>query len=236
MQVLAVQHVTFEDLGHFEELLRPYARTMVYREAALLDFSALDPLEADLLIVLGGPIGVYETEDYPFLAEETAWLQRRLQADLPTLGICLGAQLIAAALGAKVYPSGVKEIGWSPLELSETGKQSCLNALAGQAVLHWHGDTFDLPENARLLASTPLCRQQAFARGRALALQFHPEVSAAGMERWFIGHTLEINTTEGVSVRGLRADTTRHIDGLRQQGADFLKCWMRAVGLADGLA
>src|SRR5262249_57807158 len=122
---------------------------------------------AEVLIVLGGPIGVYQEQDYPFLTDELRVLERRLAADLPTLGICLGAQLMARALGAKVYAGPRKEIGWSPLHLSAAGRRSCLAPLAKRqaAVLHWHGDTFDLPAGATHLASTPDYPHPALACG-----------------------------------------------------------------------
>ncbi|XUJ33596.1 glutamine amidotransferase-related protein [Bradyrhizobium japonicum] len=104
--------------------------------------------------MLGGPIGVYETERYPFLTREIDLLERRLAQGLPTLGICLGAQLMAKALGARIYAGGVKEIGWGSVTLTDAGQASSLKPLAESApVLHWHGDTFDLPDNAARLAS-----------------------------------------------------------------------------------
>jgi GMP synthase (glutamine-hydrolysing) len=104
------------------------------------------------------------------------------------MGICLGAQLIARAAGARVYPSGVKEIGFAPITLTEAGCDSCLAAFADDPLtLHWHGDTFDLPEGATLLASTPGCRNQAFSLGpTVIGFQFHPEAGGPGFERWLI--------------------------------------------------
>src|SRR5690606_19806428 len=137
-----------------------------------------------LLVILGGPIGVYETQDYPFLQQEIDLLKVRLEQNLPTLGICLGAQLIAHALGADVYAGPHKEIGWSKLTLSQA-KNNPLTALNESKVLHWHGDTFDLPANAELLASSTLYSNQAFRVGNnILALQFHAEVAAASLEKW----------------------------------------------------
>jgi GMP synthase (glutamine-hydrolysing) len=165
----------------------------------------LDPLAADLFIVLGRPIGAYEDEQYPFLREELALLKSRLAANRPTLGICLGCQLIARALGARVYPMGVKEIGFSPIRLSPEGKRSCLSALAEDGtVLHWHGDTLDLPPGAVNLAYTETCPNQAVAYGpNILGLQFHLEVSATQFECWLIGYACEL-ATAGVPVADLR--------------------------------
>ena len=160
-------------------------------------------------------------------------LERRLAADLPTLGICLGAQLMARALGARVYPGPGKEIGWSPLTLTEAGHASPLVHLAGDktSMLHWHGDTFDLPEGATLLASTDLCRHQAFSWGRAaLGFQCHPEAQAAALERWLIGNACEI-AGAGLSVPRLREDATRFGPTLETQGTKCFADWLEAVGL-----
>ena len=232
---LAIRHVAFEDLGSFAPVLVRRGCHVVFREAGADDLAAIDPLGPDLLVVLGGPIGVYEDEDYPWVRDELALLERRLAADRPTLGICLGAQLMARALGAKVHPGGNgKEIGWSPLTLTAAGHNSALAHIGPDRtqVLHWHGDTFDLPAGATLLASTPRYAHQAFAYGRrALGLQFHPEVTACGLERWFIGHTCEIGAAPGVSVADLRAQTARHGAGLETRGPIFFQAWLEQIGL-----
>lgn len=181
--------------------------------------------------MLGGPIGAYEAEIYPFLAHEIALIERRLRADRPTLGICLGCQLMARALGARVYPSGIKEIGWGPLALTREGRASALGALAPERtqVLHWHGDTFDLPPGAALLASTALCANQAFSVGNALALQFHAEIEAPALERWFIGHACEIGATEGVDVPSLRRDSANWGPKLAIAGREMFAAWLDAL-------
>ena len=118
---LALRHVGFEDLGSFEIPLKEAGYAIEYIDIAERDPATLDPLDADLFFILGGPISVYDHADYPFIAAEIELLRVRLGADLPTLGICLGAQMMAAALGARVYPAPEREIGWSALDLSETG-------------------------------------------------------------------------------------------------------------------
>jgi GMP synthase (glutamine-hydrolysing) len=141
-----------------------------------------------LLIVLGGPIGAYETDTYPFLAAEIALLERRLMHDRPTLGICLGSQLMAKALGARVFPGPLKEIGWGRIDLTEAGAGSSLASLGSEdsEVLHWHGDTFDLPAGAVRLACNANYENQAFAFGQAaLALQFHAEADPGSLEKWY---------------------------------------------------
>ena len=178
---LAIRHVPFEDLGTLAAVLADHGYAIAYKVAGIDTLAAIDPAGPDLLIVLGGPIGAYEEDAYPFVLDELRLLERRLATDLPTLGICLGAQLMTRALGARVYPGPQKEIGWSPLTLTEAGSRSCLRCLSPERtpVLHWHGDTFDLPDGATRLASTEVCENQAFSWGsRALALQFHAEVRA----------------------------------------------------------
>ena len=194
---IAIRRLHFEDLGTLAPILEGAGYQVRYLDVCVEDLAALNPAESDLLVVLGGPIGAYEDDLYPTLKDELKLLEKRLAAQRPTLGICLGAQLMARALGARVYPTGGKEIGWGPVTLSAAGRESAFRHLGqdGVAVLHWHGDTFDLPQDATLLASTRFSRNQAYAWGaNALGFQFHPEASAARLEQWFIGHACEIAT------------------------------------------
>jgi len=226
-----IRHLAFEDLGSLELALHQQNYTIKYVESGLNDVTDIDS-NTDLLVVLGGPIGAYDEQDYPFIVDELQLLEHRFQADLPTLGICLGAQLMARSLGAKVYPGYCKEIGWSPLELSVAGMNSPLAHLAAEQtfVLHWHGDTFDLPNGALHLAASSKYQNQAFSWGkRSLALQFHPEVTADGLERWFIGHACEISTTSNVSVAQLRQDTARYAKQLEQQAAKLWQSWLESL-------
>jgi GMP synthase (glutamine-hydrolysing) len=227
-----LRHVPFEDLGLLAPLLELRGHAVRYVEVPLTSLRDIDPREPDLVVVLGGPIGVYEVDAYPFLSAETEFVARRLEAGRATLGICLGSQLMAQALGARVYPSGFKEIGWAPIELTPEGQASSLRHLARTAVLHWHGDTFDLPAGALRLASTPVCLNQAFSFGdRALALQFHAEAVGNALESWFVGHTAEIGATPGISVPQLRADTARWKDAMTEHGTAFFADWLAGAGL-----
>lgn len=229
---LAIRHVAFEDLGSFGPALDSRGYDIRYLEAGWDDLGAVDGTAPDLLVVLGGPIGAYEEDLYPFLNDELKLIEARLKAGKPTLGICLGAQLMARALGAKVYGNGAKEIGWSPLDLTAAGRTSVLAPLEATPVLHWHGDTFDLPDGAVNLASTPITRHQAFSWGKAaLGLQFHIEATARGLERWYIGHAAEISGTAGVTVPALRTAAAHHAAALEESGRAVLACWLDTVGL-----
>ena len=139
---------------------------------------------------------------------------------------------MARALGAEVAPGPRRELGYFPVELTDRGRRSPLARLEGQAVLHWHGDCAGLPGGADLLALTPDCQVQAFALGgHGLALQFHVEVEAAGLEAWLIGHALEISQTDGAEVTRLRADAARWSDSLNRAAEELLVQWLEPLGL-----
>jgi len=227
---VAIRHLAFEDLGVFESVLARAGYKVHYYDIGIDELWTLEPVKTDLVVVLGGPIGAYEDAKYPFLAEEIDILEQRLAAGQPTIGICLGAQLMARALGARVYPGPEKEIGFAPIHLTEEGRASCLAAFEDRPVLHWHGDTFDLPDGAVRLASTAACENQAFAYGRnAIAFQFHPEAGAGGFERWLIGHTLELHAA-GKRVDQLRADHQAFAPDLKRRAAACLETWLGQLG------
>jgi GMP synthase (glutamine-hydrolysing) len=234
--VVALRHVAFEDLGLLAPLLRSRGWDITLLDvpsADLTDAKVVASIEqADLLVVLGGPIGVGDAEAYPFLTPELRLIERRLTQDQPLLGICLGSQLMASALGSRVYPGGTKEIGWGHLQLTDAGMASCLAPLADPdaMVLHWHGDTFDLPDGATRLASSPLYENQAFAYGRnALALQFHIEADPARLEEWYVGHTAELGAA-GISVKALRAATAQVASRVGVQAERIFDRWLRDIG------
>ncbi|MFD1910707.1 glutamine amidotransferase [Halodurantibacterium flavum] len=229
LSLQAIRHVHFEDLGSSEAILHEAGYDIEYLDVADRDPSAIDPLAADLLVVLGGPIGVNDADTYPVVSKEIDLLKARLAANRPTMGICLGAQLMAAALGAPVYPGPRKEIGWSTLELTASSGQNPLAALQGVPVLHWHGDTFDLPDGCELLASTTICRNQAFSRGpNILGLQFHPEVAVARFEHWLLGHASELSTAN-ISPVALRRDAQLYGKGLEAANARVLRGWLAQI-------
>jgi GMP synthase (glutamine-hydrolysing) len=227
--ILAIRHIAFEDLDSFESVLKVRGHDIRYIEAASDDLAALPHDMPAPVFVLGGPIGAYEEALYPFINAELRFIERRLAAKLPILGICLGAQLMARALGTRVYPAKAKELGWAPITLTDAGERSVLKPLGNGPVLHWHGDTFDLPQGATRLASTAICENQAFSVGtHALALQFHMEAAAKGLERWYVGHTMEL-ATEKIAVPTLRAQSQDLAPAANARGTACLAAWLDAL-------
>jgi GMP synthase (glutamine-hydrolysing) len=228
---LAVRHVAFEDLGLLALLLAARGYDIRYHEAGVDRFDADTLLAPDLVVVLGGPIGVYEADVYPFITGEVAAIAARLRANQPLLGICLGAQMMASALGARVAPGPVKEIGFAPLTLTPTGQSSVLAPLTGVPVLHWHGDNCDLPAGCERLASTAACPVQAFSRlPSQLALQFHIETEPLRLEQWLIGHTVELGKA-GIDPRGLREQARMYGAATAAAGRAVLSTWLDRVAL-----
>jgi GMP synthase-like glutamine amidotransferase len=179
LRVHWLQHVPFEGLGSIAPWLAARdARVSVTR---LHERPGFPPLaDFDVLIAMGGPMSVNDEAALPWLVAEKGFVRTAIEARKHVLGICLGAQLIASALGATVRPNGEREIGWHPLARVGDTQLAALAAPGGEA-FHWHGETFDLPGGAVRLAGSEACAHQAFALGeRVLALQFHLEMTAGG--------------------------------------------------------
>jgi GMP synthase (glutamine-hydrolysing) len=229
---LAIRHVHFEDCGSLTDVLLEHNFGIRYIDVGRHDLREIDVSEADLVIALGGPVGLYESDYYPWIRDELGLLHRCVTLGKPVIGLCLGAQMLASVLGARVYPSPVKELGWKPLTLTEAGRSSVVSPLGqvGTSMLHWHGDTFDLPQGSQLLASTAEVPNQIFEYDNVLGFQCHPEIQAEDFERWLIGHACEIGATAGVSVAQLRADTARLAPGLKQQARRVFSDWLVRVG------
>lgn len=232
---LAIRHVPFEDLGLLEPLLHARGYRTSYLDVPVEPVTPEAALEPDLLVVLGGPIGVYETEAYPFLGAEREALAARVRAGLPTLGVCLGAQLVAAALGADVVATGRKEIGYAPLTLTAEGRDtaerrsSVLAPLDGVRVLHWHGDQFAIPEGAVRLAETPGFPNQAFGIGsHVLGLQFHLEADHTQIERWLVGHAHEL-ASAGIDPNRIRSDAAAYGPALAEAARRTFDRWLDGV-------
>jgi len=174
-----LQHVPFEGLGSIAPWLEAagaaVTRTRLFAGDALPDVAALD-----LLVVMGGPMSVNDEDTFPWLVAERRFICTALEAGIPILGVCLGAQLIAAAAGARIYANGEKEIGWLPVTAVPTRDPSVFRFPPSLEVFHWHGETFDLPPGAVHLARSDGCAHQAFQLGpSAIGVQCHLETTPA---------------------------------------------------------
>jgi len=186
MRIHYLQHVLHEGLGYIEEWVsisgHSLTSTKYFEDPKLPEIN-----EIDWLIIMGGPMSVNDENRFPWLEEEKKFIRRTIDAGKTVLGICLGSQLVSTALGARVYKNKEKEIGWFDIELTPFAKSGNLFFEMGNRlkVLHWHEDTFDIPDNAVLLASSDGCKNQAFIyKNKVLALQFHLELTWKYLQEW----------------------------------------------------
>jgi len=184
VRVLAFRHGPLEGLGLIEGILRAHGFAYNYADLYLSPTTEASVCDAEALIFLGGAMSA--NDDLRYIDREFEYIKRALQRRQPVLGICLGAQLIAKALGARVYPNAGKEIGWAPVSFTEAAHRDAIfHGLNTEVIFHWHGETFDVPTGAELLASSSACHHQAFRWGdRVYGLQFHAEVTPAMIEQW----------------------------------------------------
>lgn len=183
-KIHAFIHVPFEGQGCIGQWINDNNHSISYTHFyEAYQLPEIDNL--DLLIVMGGPMGIYDEGQYPWLADEKAFIRQAIDMEKTVIGICLGSQLIAEVLGAKVYPNHQKEIGWFDVRLSETA--SNLQLFKGFEeqfpVFHWHGDTYDIPAGCTSLISSDTCINQAFLyHDNVLGLQFHLEVTPQSLQ------------------------------------------------------
>ena len=225
---IALRHVHFEDLGVIEPVLRDAGYGLRYVDVAdhPEEIARLDP---DLLVSLGAPVGADDVVRYPWLTAESELLRRRADAGAPVLGICLGAQLLALAMGGHLVSGGSTEIGYAAIELTESGQESPLRHLEGVPVLHWHGDRFTTPPDAVRLAATRIDPDQAFSQGpTVLGLQFHVEADPGHIERWLIGHAHEMASV-GVDPDRVRQDALLHGERLTAAARAMARDWLAGL-------
>lgn len=221
---LVLQHLEFENAGLIGNVLGKRGYELKKLDATCDDISAFPVNKADIVIILGGPIGVYDGERYPFINQELKLIEKSLKSEKPVVGVCLGAQLIASVLGAKVQPMGKKEIGFSSLQLTDEGQKSPLALIGTTPVLHWHGDEFEIPEGAKRLAETGICPNQAFSYENILALQFHLEADLDYFEHWLVGHAAELSQA-GIDPVNLRNEAKKYQGGLRTKAEKIFNLW-----------
>lgn len=241
-RVVVLHHIACEGLGTLEpvlaaeldlEILPAYAAVRPYRERIeeLVQSGAYEGV-----IALGGPMAVYEREEFEALEYSLRLLRAALHRDVPVLGICLGAQLLAYSLGAQVVPGRTlglrKEIGWYPVELSERGKvdPAFHGFRSGERVFHWHGDTFSLPERAWRLAGSTLYPNQAFRVGRwTYGVQFHMEVTAEMVAEWVQLYASELDTLDYIDREVVLAGAAKYAPRLAGHAEVFGKHFRECV-------
>jgi GMP synthase (glutamine-hydrolysing) len=229
---LAIRHVPHEHLGTLSAVLEQAGMTYQYRDVFRGDSVPQELSGLRGLIVMGGPMGVYEGDRYPFLRSEQDLIRKAADSGVPVLGICLGAQLVAAALGARVYPGPRKEIGWYEVERVETSDPVMSTLPASFMAFHWHGDTFDLPEGATRLARSALYENQAFRWGRNVyALQFHFEVNAAMVSEWLAdpGCQTELASVSATAADAVRQQAAQWAESLETLSAPVLRRFLGLV-------
>lgn len=227
------RHSIPDSSGTIGQVLRARDIDITLVDSFFEPLTHFDPLQPDLLVVMGGACGVYQADHYGFLKDEKNILEKRLAADRPTIGICLGAQLIAAALGEKVYKgSAGPEIGWHALTLTEAGQNSPARHFDSDRtqVVQWHGDTFDLPQGATLLASTPQYENQIFQWGRnTMGFQCHVEMTPYLLQNLIVGAAGAVYDGS-INLTKMRAATERWATIMQGQTETFLNEWLDQVG------
>jgi GMP synthase (glutamine-hydrolysing) len=231
-EVLVFQHDPFEELGFFADILEKHGAD--YRVVRL--FHGEMPTEewdhVRALIILGGPMNVDEEDNFPFLRWEKRIIRAAIDEAVPMLGVCLGAQLIAATLGTPVFHGPVREIGWSPISITPHGQvDSLLGYLPENAtVFQWHSDGFDLPAGAIRLATSAHYSTQAFRFGKAIyGLQFHLEVTPRMIERWIDERSKDLALAPYVLPDKIIADTQSYAPTLKYYAERFLSEFVRRI-------
>jgi GMP synthase-like glutamine amidotransferase len=230
MRFYCLQHVAFETPGLLTGVVRKKGYSL--RTIALFDNEPL-PSTADFdgLIIMGGPMSIHDEDIYPWLRAEKTLIAAAIREGKKVLGICLGAQLIAAVLGARVYPNPQKEIGFWPVRWTEAAGKG----RPEEIFFHWHGETFDLPAGAVLLASTKACTNQAFLLGdRVLGVQFHPEVTPEIIRAMIAHEGHELVDAPYIQPAATMLETGAHSVGMGAGASKGAGVEGGAGGAADG--
>ncbi|TFB56680.1 glutamine amidotransferase [Cryobacterium tagatosivorans] len=223
---LVLRHDDTIHLGNLAPVLREHGYDVRHVDTLQDDVRGIDALAADLVVVLGGDMGVNDADRFPALRDEVELLAGRLGAGRPVFGVCLGAQLMASALGSAVYAGPTNEIGFRTVEPTEAGAASPLRHIAGVPVMQWHSDTFDLPEGVTRLAGSPQYGNEAFGIGNwALAVQFHPEVTDEMHEQWLAASAPEL-LAEGVDADDLRRERARYSAAMQDASRAMFSEWL----------
>ncbi|WP_297322220.1 glutamine amidotransferase [uncultured Bartonella sp.] len=227
-KAVALRHLDFENAGLIEDVLTKRGYKIQNIDATLDDITAIDLDKTDIAIILGGPIGVYDDKQYPFIKAELKFIEQTLKRHKPMIGICLGAQMIATAMGAKVKSMGKKEIGFGELTLTKAGERSPLALIGDTPVLYWHGDQFDIPDGAECLAKTAICPNQAFSYQNVLALQFHLEAKLDYFEHWLVGHACELAQAR-IDPVVLRNNARLYKNALQNKAEQIFTTWFDLI-------
>jgi GMP synthase (glutamine-hydrolysing) len=229
---LVLRHVEHEHIGTLAAAFERAGVAYRYRDVFRGEPVPQQLTDCGGLVLMGGPMGVYEQEQYPFLAREEDLIRRAAAHGLSVLGICLGAQLIASALGSRVYTGPRKEIGWHPVEVAAPDDELTANLPSEFMGFHWHGDTFDLPAGATRLFRSKLYENQGFRYGsHVLALQFHGEVDSAMVADWLEdgGCRAELASVPNASADTIRQQTARWANALENVSASIFDTYLRTV-------
>jgi len=225
---LIIRHVPYEGVAGFRAPIEAAGYAVDRVDVADPAFSSFDLREPDLLIMMGGPMGVYERDEHPWISCQLRRLAQRIEANHPTIGVCFGAQMIAAAMGAEVFAGPHKEVGFHPVAIH--APDSPLRHLAEIPLLHWHGDTFTLPDDVELLASSPLYPHQAFRRGaNVLALQFHAEMGCDPRFEAWIAQGEAMIAAAGTTPARLRDDHAAHGLAAVAAGQRMMAEWLMGL-------
>lgn len=224
---VVIRHVAFEGLGLYNRVLEQAGYDVIYLDAGIVDIRRKLAADADILIVLSGPVSINDIVKFPYLMDELQLVEYRLKSNLPVLGIGLGAQIMAKVLGASVLPMPDREYGWAPVQLH--AEDSVLEPLRTKHVLHWHNDSFSLPDGATLLASTAACEVQAFSWQQSLALQFHAELDMKKIEQWILGHSVEILQCEHHCLAHLREGSKKYGIFLIEDATKMMMLWLESL-------